>query len=277
MNGTRFKPVIRECLGRISREARIALTPIPRNKKWLFIVGCYNSGTTLLSELLGHHPAISALTTEGHFITDQFVKDYEIGLPRMWVEREDLFCLNENSTGPDHIRLMKEWAMRLDCSKQVLVEKSPPNTAKTRWLQKHFPDAHFVAIVRDPYAVSEGITRKANPIHLINSWPIEMSFNQWKRSNEILNEDSKHLKKFMWIKYEDLTENPTEILNKITNFCGIDNFDGVEEGRQWSIHERNEEIRNMNNESIKRLSKEQIDSINRIMGDVDFDFGYEKL
>ena len=96
MKGTRFKPILRDCLGQLNREIRIALTPIPKDKTWVFLVGCYNSGTTLLAELLGQHPSISALSTEGHFITDQFVKDYDIGLPRMWVEREDLFRLNED-------------------------------------------------------------------------------------------------------------------------------------------------------------------------------------
>ena len=108
MKGTRFKPVIRECLGRLHRETRIALTPVPRNKTWVFLVGCYNSGTTLLAELLGQHPSISTLPTEGHFITDEFVKDYDIGLPRMWVGREDLFRLTEEDSGPDPLRVKKE-------------------------------------------------------------------------------------------------------------------------------------------------------------------------
>ena len=114
MKGTRFRRILRECAGRLHREIKIGLTPIPKNKKWVFLVGCYNSGTTLLAEILGKHPSISALPTEGHFITDQFVKDYEIGLPRMWVEREDIFRLNENDEGPDSYRLTKEWAMRLN-------------------------------------------------------------------------------------------------------------------------------------------------------------------
>lgn len=277
MKGTRFQPVLRSCLGQLSRETRIALTPIPKNKTWVFLVGCYNSGTTLLAELLGHHPSISALPTEGHFITDQFVKDYEIGLPRMWVEREDLFRLNENDTGPDPVRIKKEWAMRLDCRKTVLLEKSPPNSAKTRWLQEHFENAHFIGIIRDAYAVSEGITRKADPKHLIKSWPIEMSAHQWMRSNEILLQDAEHLKQFMWIRYEDLTENTGKSLNKICKFLNISKFDDFEAGRNWSIHERNEQVRNMNQESIKRLSNNEIECITKVAGKMIDYFGYTRL
>lgn len=277
MKGTRFRPIFQECLGQLNREIRIALTPIPKNKTWVFLVGCYNSGTTLLAELLGQHPSISALPTEGHFITDQFVKDYDIGLPRMWVEREDLFRLNETDDGPDPVRLTKEWAMRLDCSKPVLLEKSPPNSAKTRWLQKHFDNAHFVGIVRDPYAVSEGITRKADPKHLINSWPIEMSAYQWMRSNQILQQDAEYLQRFMWVKYEDLADDTVGTLNKITEFVGVEGFDHFESGRSWSIHERNEQVRNMNSESIKRLSPQQIESITRVAGEMMDTFGYSRL
>ncbi|VAW80320.1 hypothetical protein MNBD_GAMMA12-2377 [hydrothermal vent metagenome] len=277
MKGTRFKIILRECFGQIYREVRIALTPIPKKKTWVFLVGCYNSGTTLLAELLSQHPSISALPTEGHFITDQFIKDYEIGLPRMWVEREDLFRMNEDDTGPDPVRLTKEWAMRLDCHKPVLLEKSPPNSAKTRWLQKHFENAHFIGIIRNAYTVSEGITRKANPTHLINSWPIEMSAYQWLRSNQILEQDAVHLKKFMWVKYEDLTADVIGTLNKITEFVGIDHFQKFKKDQDWSIHERNEQVRNMNSESINRLSSEQIKIINQVAGDMIDSLGYERL
>jgi len=277
MKATRFKPIIRECLGQLNREIKIALTPAPKDKTWVFLVGCYNSGTTLLSELLGQHPSISALTTEGHFITDQFVKDYDVGLPRMWVEREDLFRLDEDDTGPDALRVKKEWAMRLDLSKPVLLEKSPPNSAKTRWLQQHFENAHFVGIMRNGYAVAEGITRKADPKHLISSWPIEMSAYQWKRSNEVLMQDAEHLNKFMWVSYEDLAADTVGTLNKITDFVGLENFAQFEQERSWSIHERDEKVRDMNDESISRLSSDQIQRINAVAGEMLDQFGYARL
>lgn len=277
MKGTRFKPILRECLGQLHREIKISLTPLPKDKTWVFLVGCYNSGTTLLAELLGRHPSISALSTEGHFITDQFVKDFNIGLPRMWVEREDLFRLNEDDHGPDPVRVKKEWAMRLDLTRPVLLEKSPPNSAKTRWLQQHFENAHFIAIRRNGYAVAEGISRKAEPKHLINGWPIEKSAYQWQRSNELLLQDAAHLKNFIWISYEDLTEDTEATLNTITDFIGIDNFEPFAADRSWSIHERNEPVRNMNAESIARLSAQQIKHITQVAGKMLDEFDYPHL
>jgi len=277
MKGTRFKPIIRESLGTLRRELKIAFTPVPRGKKWVFLVGCYNSGTTLLAEMLGQHPSISALPTEGHFITDQFVKDYDIGLPRMWVGREDLFCLTEDDEGPDPIRLKKEWAIRLDLSKPLLLEKSPPNSAKTRWLQKHFENAHFIGIIRNPYAVAEGISRKAEPHHLIDGWPLDKCAWQWRRSNEVLMNDSKYLKRFMWVSYEGLVTDTVGTMNSITEFLGVDEFGDIGSGRTWNIHERNDEIKNMNAVSIDKLSSEDIALVNEVAGDSIEAFGYKRL
>lgn len=277
MAGTRFRKVLRESLGDIYREVKVAFTPVPRPEKWLFLVGCYNSGTTLLAELLGRHPAISALPTEGHFITDQFVKDYEVGLPRMWAGREELFRLTEADEGPDVIRIKKEWGMRLDLSKPVLLEKSPPNSVRTRWLQKHFHPAYFVAIVRNGYAVAEGITRKADPKHLRDSWPIEQSAWQWRRSIEVLEEDSTCLEHFMWVRYEDLVRVPMQVLNSVAEFAGLSQFQDFDPNAALSIHERKDTLRDLNQDSIDKLTPDQIRRVNDVAGETLVRFGYPLL
>lgn len=274
MKGTRFKPILRESLGNIWREVRIAVTPIPNPDKWVFIVGCYNSGTTLLAELLGKHPDISGMPTEGHFITDQFIKDFDIGLPRMWVDREDLFRLTENDEGPDVTRIKKEWGMRLDLSKRVLLEKSPPNGARTRWLQKNFENAHFIGLIRNGYAVAEGISRKGDPKHIQDGWPIERSAKQWSRSNEILRDDAKHLEHFVWVKYEDLVRDLRSELRVITDFLKIKPFPESILSQEFSIHERNESIKDLNQASIDKLSNEDLGKIESIAGNLLNEFGY---
>jgi hypothetical protein len=277
MQGTRIRAVLRESTGNLWRELKIAFTPVPKPKKWVFIVGCYNSGTTLLAELMGRHPDISAMPTEGHFVTDQFVKDFDIGLPRMWVDREDLFRLTESDSGPDVIRIKKEWGMRLDLSKPVLLEKSPPNSARTRWLQKHFENAHFIGLVRNGYAVAEGISRKGNPKHIKDGWPIDRSARQWARGNEVLDQDSEYLKHFTWVKYEDLTGNPQSALDQLAEFLGLQPFPALPEDEAFRIHERKDSVKDLNAVSIEKLTAEQIDTINAIAGDCLERFGYERL
>ena len=278
MAKNRWREIIREFAGKAHRELRISLTPVVRPQKWLFIVGCYNSGTELLENILGKHPDIAGLPAEGQFLTDQIVADYEIGLPRMWVMREELFRLTENDEGPDVDRLKKEWIMRLDRRKPVFVEKSPPNAAKTRWLQKHFENPHFIAIVRNGYAVAEGIRRKAEPYHLKDGWPLDMCARQWARSYEVLLEDAKHLKKVIWVRYEDLAANPAAEIKRVLEFAGLtvpDLTGFINES--YGVHERNEPIRDMNPESIARLSSEERAVITREARPMLEKFGYEIL
>lgn len=273
---TRFRPILREALGELHREIRVSLTGDVRDAKWVFIVGCYNSGTELLMKLLGEHPQISALPVEGQFLTDQFPSDYELGLPRMWVLREDLFRMSGQEALPNPKRLRKEWLMRLDRSRKVFVEKSPPNTARTRWLQQHFENSHFIVLVRDGYAVAEGIRRKAEPRHLQGGWPIELCARQWSRSYEILLEDEPFLERIVWLRYEELASNPDAELDRLTSFLGLAEkpLSWADAGRQRLVHERAESIRNLNEESRRRLSQEDADRIREVAGPMLDRFGY---
>ena len=164
-----------------------------------------------------------------------------------------------------------------DNSRPILLEKSPQNGARTRWLQKHFDNSYFIGMIRNGYAVAEGISRKAKPECQIGKWPIHMSAKQWCLSNKVLQEDSEHLDKFMWVRYEDFTADPNQELCKILNFIGLNEHGNIGLEGQWSVHERREPIRNMNNESISRLSEIDINAINQVAGDCLTKFGYTLL
>lgn len=279
MKGTRWNAAFAKCASALRREMTITLTPVVEPQCWAFIVGCYNSGTELLVKLLGSHPDVARLPDEGQFLTDQLPQPHAEGLPRMWVLREDLFRLTEEDVGPDVIRLKKEWISRLDRSRPVFLEKSPPNAARTRWLQRHFTNARFIAIVRNGYAVAEGIRRKARLTHCPEGWPLELCARQWARHHEVLLEDAPSLDYLQWIRYEDLTEDPGTVLEQILKFLCVD--DGgetaIDRARSWSVHERSEPIRNMNAESIGRLSQEEIEIVTRVAGPMIEHFGYEPL
>lgn len=274
MSATRWKEIFDDFGRTLHRELRIALTRTPAPEKWVFVVGCYNSGTTLLAEILGTHPEISALPSEGQYLTDQFPRDHEIGLSRMWVEREDLYRLDASDPGPNVERLKREWGMRLDLSKRILLEKTPANSARMLWFQEHFENAHFIAIVRDGYAVAEGITRKAKPLHRKAGWPLEMAAAQWARSNEVILNDSEKLRKFHLLTYEDFTEGPVEEIRKICEFLNLPESDAIDLRRNWSVHERKEPISNLNHRSFDRLTDGDIAIINKAAGSLLKKLGY---
>jgi hypothetical protein len=275
---TRWKSILRECIGNIHRELNVTFIPYSEPQKWLFVVGCYNSGTTLLSEVLSQHKDISGLPTEGHFLTDQLISDYKIGLPRMWVSREDLFRAFEDDDIGDVGRIKKEWIIRLDRSKPVFLEKSPSNGAKMRWLQANFENSYFISVVRNGYATAEGIRRKAEPMHLKNGWPIRQCAYQWRRSNEVLEEDSEHINNYLQVKYEDFVDDPTSVVKKINTFVGIECEEGdMNYKKNWSIHERKQPIMNLNQDSIDRLTQNDINIINEVASDMLLEYGYTVL
>lgn len=247
------------------------LGPLPAPDKWVFIVGCYNSGTTLLHDILATHPSIGSMPDEGQFYTNELLLPKSVGLPRLWAIQADRFRMDENSgQGVNVNRLKRQWGARYnDLSRPVLVEKSPTNAARTRWLQRHFQNAHFIGIVRDGYAVAEGIHRKAGH-------PLDIAALQWARSNDIMLQDFEHLERKRVVRYEELAESPAEVLEGILEFVGLSSSrvrigEGV-----WSIHERVGRIENMNPQSDEKLGPKELEVIASAAGDLLRRLGYAR-
>jgi len=229
----------------------------PEPEKWVFILGCYNSGTTLLHKLLAAHPDIGSMPNEGQFYTNQLPGGAKFNLPRLWAMKPELFYINESSEPDiDPQRLKKEWAWFYnDSRRKVLIEKTILNAARSRWLQKHFRNSHFVVIFRNGYAVAEGIHRK-------EQHTIETAATQWTVSNRILLDDLNHLQRKLVLKYEDLVKNPSLEMNKITDFLGLSPLNEKVFKEEFKIHKLQSGIRDMNRESIDRLTGDEVKAIN---------------
>jgi hypothetical protein len=259
---------LRDLVGSVHREAKVALARPLRPSRWLFVVGCYNSGTTLLAELLSQHPEIGSLPKEGQYLTDQLVCDYEIGIPRMWCQHEASFRWHAGHSGPSIERIRKEWGARVNRRTDVILEKTPANIARMPWLQQHFRTAYFVAVVRNGYAVAEGIRRKAFVNGQPNYWPVELCARQWRRCAEVLDEDAGLLKHLTVLRYEDFVADPAEHLAAIWRFVGVNPEFRIRQDSAWRIHERQEAIRDLNAESIGRLSSADLDAIETEAGNM---------
>ncbi|MFN0187743.1 MAG: sulfotransferase family protein [Bacteroidia bacterium] len=239
------------------------LTPEPQPEKWVFIVGCYNSGTTLLHNLLATHPQIGSMPNEGQFYSSQLPRGADFDLPRLWALKPKLFYLDENTvTSIDAKKLRKEWGYFYNHpTRKILIEKTILNAARTRWLQANFPNAYFISLFRNGYAVCEGIHRK-------EKHSIENAASQWSVSNEILLNDIPFLKNQLQLKYEDLVLNPMEAMRTVTRFLNITDLDESIFSKSFQIHKVSAAIKDMNQESIARLTKTQIENFNLIAGKV---------
>ncbi len=239
-------------------------------KKWIFVLGSYNSGTTLLKDILATHPDIGALPGEGVRFTDALPRPEDFGWNRMWCR-----CLDQIRLLPGEgmearaQRVKRQWSVLFPSGRPYLLEKSVANAVRTDFLQTYFSPAYFIYLVRNGYAVAEGIRRKANPAKYENpnhpsSYPIALCAEQWCATDRILMADSQHLERFLCLKYEELAAAPDSRLRTVTDFLGLDPLGDEHLHRPWQVHGLQSEIRDMNEGALERLSDEDIAQIREV-------------
>ena len=241
---------------------------------WLFLLGVSNSGTTILTRLLASHPELRVLPKEGQALTDALPTGDRAGTGRLWTERLDVFHLTEESDPAPALRARYDWAYHYPRRPGVLVEKSPPNAVRSRWLQANFRPSRFLAIVRHPYAVCEGMRRRTRT-------PIEAAARQWAVANEVMLADSERLERVLLLTYEALTERPDETLERMRVFLDLDApFDrSVAERplRMVNVAGEPRPLENFNLKSLEQLTDEEIATIDGIAGPMMERLGYVPL
>ena len=245
------------------------------NKKWIFIIGCYNSGTTLLDQILASHPEIGGLPDEGVILTDQLNRPEDYGWRRMWYK-----CYEElKNQEPDASVVKKHWSHFYDYEKPFLLEKSIANTCRIPFILKNFEPVYFIHLVRNGYAVAEGIHRKAkplkdNPYYDDGHYPMELCIKQWISSLKEVNKYKADIPNFLELTYEDLCENTEETLHNITNYLALGDFPKEIHSSSFSVHEKDSKIRNMNLKSLSKLSLKEKLVINNLAKDYLKQYGY---
>jgi hypothetical protein len=259
--------------------ALLALTGRPLKGNWIFIVGCYNSGTTLLNELLAGHPDISGVADEGVMLTNKLTRPEDFGWRRMWWKCEENMAVADQEKSASVIK--KHWSHFYKAGTLFYLEKSISNSCRMLFFEKYFNHPRFIHIVRNGYAVAEGIHRKAkvipNPeLPSVTQYPIEYCIKQWTRSLELVEADSKNVKHFLEIRYEELCMDPSNTVNKIFSFLGLRPIDQDFFKREFAVHHKTSSISNMNRDSIQRLAPGDIRKIEEVAGEVLKRYGYTK-
>ncbi len=230
--------------------------------KWCFIVGCNNSGTSLLQAILEASGQVSTFPHEGQRYTKVIKRAYKRGHERVWTEYLHELRLTQGDSKVCVPRLIHDWMLSMERPfNEIIVEKTTANAVRMTWLQKVFPNSYFIGVVRNAYAVTEGIRRKGKK-------SVERGAHHWNLVNKIMVNDAKLVDNFITIRYEDVVEKPQESLHNIANFIGLDIDDFKMEMRQH--------IRNFNSESISRLSKSDIETIQSIAEEMLEYYGYSE-
>ena len=256
------------------RDFRRRVTKLLQDHRWIFLVGCNNSGTTLIHDVLAATGKFGFMLHEGQRYTDVLRRAQKRGFQRVWSEYVGELQMDERHPTSGVPRLLFDWLGELPRPlKPMILEKTTANTVRMRWLQRAFPGAAFIGIVRSGYAVVEGIKRKGGK-------SAERGARHWKLVNEMMLNDATHVKKFLLVRYEDFVASPRETLLRIAEFLGLGSDDIVaayDRPDQSALNSSRESIRDMNAESIGRLDEAELRVITREAGNVLARLGYAPL
>lgn len=246
------------------------------SRRWIFVIGCYNSGTTLLETILRQHTAIAGLPTEGQFLTKALITPKAAGVPRLWAEKEHLFRFFPGQENLAATQVKQDWINSLDDPQAPFaVEKSPTNTARTLWLQHHFEPAYFIHIVRNGYVVARGIHDKVLAVYGDNIPDLlAKAAHQWVRSLEVVSIDAPQLTHLLEISYEDLVTQPFQVMTQIFNFLALPPLPAKIIEQPFVVHGVQSSITNKNAVRLSQLTEEQRRIIYAQAGELLDKYGY---
>ncbi|WJW76275.1 sulfotransferase [Thiohalobacter sp. IOR34] len=256
----------------------------------VFILGLNKSGTSLLYLILSRHPSLSAIRSfkppKGNLHKRKamlFMENYGIGegqqipgipekmglksgpgrwaLPRFQLEYR---LTEEDVEEGDAIMLANAYSGAMVDSSRRLLEKSPPNILRCRYLQALFPDATFLAIVRNPHANVAANAKKRS-----NWGGVREQAEHWNQAYSFLLEDMSSLNSFMLIKYEDLVCNTEKVLGDVFTQCDLE--------CDLGIIDRSEIKSDVNDKLLALLNDEDKRLINIICGSTMREYGYSTL
>jgi Sulfotransferase family len=190
----------------------------------VFVGGLHRSGTTLLARALeGVYGATGLHDTgypedEGQFVQD--VYDWRpAGSPGLFAFDPEAHLTEQSRyVTPDAARRLLEcWEPYLvDPRANLLVEKSPPNLLRARFLRALFPDAKLVFTVRNPLITALATSKwsrlsiSAGVAHTLHAYGL-------------LFEDLRHLDAgWRLVRYESLMADPSACMINLAGLLGLE-------------------------------------------------------
>jgi len=193
-----------------------------------FVVGCYNSGTTVIKQAIALHPEFSCAPVEGDLLTSAMDRHEQGGWPRCMVANSFNIVAERKSSFFDSGQFISDLRPWIDNKKNFL-EKSISNSFRVPILRKNFPNARFVCVTRHADTVVSGIQNRSNPTGmarlLLNNgeYPVRLLLRQWLFFYSFLLKDYRSNPSDTYVcSYEKFILDPYKELIQIYNFLNLD-------------------------------------------------------
>lgn len=235
----------------------------------LFVICPNNSGSTFLKEALATCRMTWNLDREGqHMLGFAGPSSRATRTGLLWASRQRYIDLFTDDDAYDWPRIRKAWyfqAYARDPAASVFVTKSPPFLLNVAAFNRNFPNPRFLFLVRNPYAVVEGIWRR-----------------RWKRppfdAHTLLHAAARHAVTCLeyqrcnvdayrdngrFFTYEAMCDRPLEVEAQIRSL--VPDLDDIKLRQKLAVKGMYDEIlTNMNDRQIGRLDAAQIDAVNSV-------------
>lgn len=187
-----------------------------------FVGGLHRSGTTPLARAISNHPSVSGFANtgviedEGQFLQSVYPIDDAFGgvgtfgfhpAARM-TEASPLVARAKDELFP-------AWSPYWRLEQPVLLEKSPANLIRARFLQAVFPNSSFIFVMRHPVAAVMATLKWRRNV------PLHRMIRHWIVCHEMMLEDLPHLRRWMVLRYGDLCRDPAGTCAHVERFLGL--------------------------------------------------------
>lgn len=192
-----------------------------------FVLGCYNSGTTVVKDAIALHPSIAIAPVEGDLLTDALDGYEKEASPRcMYVDA--VHIINERKHKKLNAeQIISDWAPWIRPDK-VFLEKSISNTIRINKLRLAFNGAKFVCVTRNVDGVVRGINRRSHPSGILSQilggdkYPDKLLIRQWLMFYSLVLSDYDDKKADIYfVSYEKFLSSPLDEVEKIYAFMGL--------------------------------------------------------
>ena len=253
----------------------------------LFVICANNSGSTFLRKALATSRRTWNLPKEGWMVLGH--AGLRPGNHRIWAARRRWLDVLNDPAEYDWPRARKVWyfqAHALDPAASVFVEKTPEHLFLVDALARHFRNARFLFMVRNPYAVCEGICRVLrNRLRAGKYVPLEGERLETVAARHVavcLEQQRRNVETYgghgIFFTYETMCAEPERVAHEIRLL--VPELDDLNLRRRVAMRRHHEMLTDMNPRQIARLTPGQIAAINRVFRRhraVLDHFGYEMM